>query len=1149
MRGKNASQMPNPGWKQRMARVAQFWKSHRLNEPTSQTELVAGAEAASENVPGFMTDAAGAADELGREPFAERIADALAGQPGDTSLVVGLYGQWGSGKSTVLDYVRRIVEEHYDPLSVIFIKFNPWLYDSEHEVVRDFFVTIARALGNRLEGDNVEAGKRLKRLGEITTALSFGYKGGTISGSILGALGSFFAREYNLRELRERLEILLEDEVMGLRDVRIIVAIDDLDRTDADSIAATLRLVKLGADLPRISYVLAFDENFVASALNAKYPSDGNNGGISFLEKIVQVPLHLPEADPSRLREALLRDLTKLLAAHHVELSSAEEYELQTALDTTVWPAVRTLRTGKRIMNAVAFASPLMHGNVRIVDLILLEALRTLYPDVYKHVGSHKRSVTDWVTDDDLRGAYLTELDEAVNKVKVEDRDHCKRLLCLLFPQVTNLYSTRVDGTAESERWGREQRVCSPNYFDRYFLYSLPYGDVPDTDIDAVVHSTIDNPATALTELLSSHSPKLVVEKLIERGSALTDTAALALAQTVCTVADKLPDYEIAINPISTASRAAYAVARLASRMSPDHRATSLTEMLKGTDARFAVVTFRLIEGSSTAQSGGAESDQQPMTADEVRLIGSALAERILTAEAIQLLYEGAFTVMPTAIAMCRRYASGGALPGVIIEVVRASPAAAANFLRACLGISLDLSPNSQGARAGYEYATSLVPPATLMECLEEHFPQSIGPFDDTTDEGRAWLELTKHPESPVYWVYRFAEIYRHYTDYPPLAPLSVYEPSAHKMSPFQTDHLQSSFQSGGPSPDFKMRVTLRVPNVSGLPTGLAGTRSAQMYGDPRERELVGRLTKSPVTAWFREWSTRQGVPAGAGWAVQGNNSGETTTLRFTSADEGNSKRAELECMVNTGMASAERGGNKVEVPSLALRLDFSAYGLGDSKLTLYGLAQIVIGLLGVIEPVEMIAQTLLGPSNWQVGELACMSASPREQLGSIVDIEAFRSIDGTTRSGRWRSTRRSPSKASTVIARSRRWNCPTSRCCVWGSSSFARHLSPQASVTTSTSSTNCCRNWRSSLPRMRRRPERGGSPASPGGNGAGSAITQTARTPTRHLACSPPRGSHSASHEPRRRSRPRRTAASPQGSAGVDPVTRTRRGSPPGMP
>jgi predicted KAP-like P-loop ATPase len=110
-----------------------------------------------------MTDAAGAADELGREPFAERIADALAGQPGDTSLVVGLYGPWGSRKSNVLDYVRQTIEENYDPQSVIFIKFNPWLYDSEQEVVRDFFVTMARALGNRLEGDDAEAGRRLKR--------------------------------------------------------------------------------------------------------------------------------------------------------------------------------------------------------------------------------------------------------------------------------------------------------------------------------------------------------------------------------------------------------------------------------------------------------------------------------------------------------------------------------------------------------------------------------------------------------------------------------------------------------------------------------------------------------------------------------------------------------------------------------------------------------------------------------------------------------------------------------------------------------------------------------------------------------------------------------------------------------------------------
>lgn len=941
-----------------------------------------------------MTDAAGAADELGREPFAERIADALAGQPGDSSLVVGLYGPWGSGKSTVLDYVRRAIEERYDSQSVIFVKFNPWLYDSEQEVVRDFFATIARALGQSLENATAEAGRRLKRLGEITKALSFGHAGGTVTGGILGAIGSFLAPEYNLRELRERLESLLEDELMGLRGVRIIVAIDDLDRTDAESIAATLRLVKLGAGLPRISYVLAFDEKFVVSALKAKYPVDSGDG-TSFLEKIVQVPLHLPEADPSRLREILLRDLMRLLGAHHVDLSPSEEYELQTALDTAVWPAVRTLRTGKRIMNAVAFAGPMMQGNVRIVDLILLESLRTLYSDVYKYIGSHKRLATEWITSDDLRDVHRAELEVALDALKVDDRGHCRQLLCTLFPQIAVLYSTRIDGSPENERWGREQRVCSPNYFDRYFLYSLPYGDVPDTDIDAVVHGTSPNAGAALAELLGAHSPKLVVEKLIERGSTLTDAAALALAQTLCDVADKLPDYGMALNPLATVSRAAYAVARLASRVNPEQRATVLAEMLAGADVRFAVVTFRSLESSSNIQSGSVQSEQPPISSEELRRVGSTLAKRILTNEAIRALYEGAPTVVPAAIATCRRYASGDALPGVILEVVRESADAAVNFLRSCLGVSLDFGPSSQGARAGYEYATSLVPPTTLMECLAEHFPQFIGPFDDTTDEGKLLKEAAKFPDLAVYWVYRFAEIYRHYDDYPPLAPPSVYEPSGQRMSPFQTDHLQSTFQSGGPSPDFRMRVALRVPDVAGLPGGLAGTRSAQMYGSPRERDLTDRLTKSPVTAWFRDWSARQGVPAGSGWVVQGTNSGEITSLRFASADEGSSTRAELDCMVNTGMASANRGGNTVEVPSMALRLDFSIYGLGDAKLTLFGLAQVVVGLLGVVEPVEMIAQTLLGPSNWQVGELACMFASPREQLGSIIDMDAFRGIDG----------------------------------------------------------------------------------------------------------------------------------------------------------
>lgn len=48
-------------------------------------------------------------DLLGRSRFAESIAKAIVGQKGDDSHVIGLYGQWGSGKTSTLNMVSETI--------------------------------------------------------------------------------------------------------------------------------------------------------------------------------------------------------------------------------------------------------------------------------------------------------------------------------------------------------------------------------------------------------------------------------------------------------------------------------------------------------------------------------------------------------------------------------------------------------------------------------------------------------------------------------------------------------------------------------------------------------------------------------------------------------------------------------------------------------------------------------------------------------------------------------------------------------------------------------------------------------------------------------------------------------------------------------
>ncbi len=62
-------------------------------------------------------------DRLGRAAFADRIATILAAQPEDSGIVVGLYGAWGDGKTTVLNLLRANLA---DDDAVVVREFRPW---------------------------------------------------------------------------------------------------------------------------------------------------------------------------------------------------------------------------------------------------------------------------------------------------------------------------------------------------------------------------------------------------------------------------------------------------------------------------------------------------------------------------------------------------------------------------------------------------------------------------------------------------------------------------------------------------------------------------------------------------------------------------------------------------------------------------------------------------------------------------------------------------------------------------------------------------------------------------------------------------------------------------------------------------------------
>lgn len=480
-------------------------------------------------------------DRFNRAPFAARIAETIATRVDPSSIVLGLFGPWGDGKTSVLE----MMQEALSPFSsVIVVRFNPWHFQSEDLLLRGFFATLADAMGKSLPSMKEKAGDLLKKYGSVLSLASLTV-GGVVQvnpGDAAKGVGEAMSN-VGLDDLRKRIEGMLDEA-----NKRLVILIDDIDRLDREETHATFKLVKLSASFRHTSYVLAFDDAVVSAALGERYGAGGEPAGRAFLEKIIQVPLHLPPADENSLRLLALEGVQGALNQAGIELTQAQVDAFVRHFDDVLLPRLETPRRAKLFSNALTFALPILKGEVNPVDLMLIEGIRIMYPHLYKSIRESPALFLRGERDErrNARQGTVSRIDDLIERATPEltndERDAVKsRLLVPLFPRIGSMGY----GSEWEQIWEGEQKACSRLYFKRYFTYSVPTGDVPDAQIAALCDAApaaSDSERRALVEEFAARRglPR-VISRLRQREDSLTQEQASALISTFAQNADLLP--------------------------------------------------------------------------------------------------------------------------------------------------------------------------------------------------------------------------------------------------------------------------------------------------------------------------------------------------------------------------------------------------------------------------------------------------------------------------------------------------------------------------------------------------------------------------------------------------------------------------------
>jgi len=687
-------------------------------------------------------------DRFNRWPFAERIAETLAARRDPSSLVIAIYGPWGDGKTSTLLMMEEVLAACPN---VAAVRFNPWHFDSEEQLLRGFFATLAEALGKSLPTKKEELGRLLDRYGGLLSLASVSLAGVVqlSAGAAAKGLGEALST-VKLEELRKRLETILEE---GGR--RVVVLIDDIDRLDRREIQAIFRLVKLSAGFAHTSYVLAFDDEIVAASLGERYGAGGAESGRSFLDKIVQVPLHLPPPDELALRRLAFQGAEEALRVSGISLTGEQVEAFARHFVDGLEPRVSTPRQAKLYGNGLLFALPILKGEVNPVDQMLVEGIRIFYPHVYDMIRENPEYVLkagrETMRDQAFEQRAREAVDRALEADGVDDKEAVRgRLLEVLFPRLKAIFGNTSYGSEWDGRWEREQRVCSEAYFHRFFRYGIPPGDISDLEVDALVDVAKDGDTAELDRRLASMAEgggmRRLIPKLRRREGTVESETARHLALAIARNGALVPREAAMLISDWTFMQAAILVMRLVRQVpagaAREEAARQIVDVAQPLPFAFECLKW-LRKDDKRPES------ERVVSAECEEELGRAVAERVRVAAQEAALYKVFGNDAPRLLWLWNKYGAPGDVGRYLAERFETGVGEVEAFLGAFVGrtwgMESGLSRKADLMRDSYDTIAKMIDPQIILSKLKGEYGVELDTPEYRLDDERPYERRLAH--------------------------------------------------------------------------------------------------------------------------------------------------------------------------------------------------------------------------------------------------------------------------------------------------------------------------------------------------------------------------------------------------------------------
>jgi len=336
---------------------------------------------------------------------------------------LGIFGNWGSGKSSLL----KLIEKDLTQSDCLIINFDAWLYQGYDDARASLLEVIATNLNKAAAGDEgllkktgnllarVDGFRALGFLAEGAALMSGLPTGGMLARGV-GALSNLTDGVQDKKEYDElakvakdtkstvgglikpkehlsppqQIDIFRKEygEILNELKKPVIVIIDNLDRCLPPNAIHTLEAIRLFLFLPNTAFVIAADEGMIRNAVAEYFKGSSQRHQIDYLDKLIQVPIRVPKAGIREIRsylfmlyaiddgvsesqlESLRTGLESSLQRSWCDEPITKEEAIKLAGESNDSDLGRAYDLAERIAPILA-NSPIIHGNPRIVKRLL----------------------------------------------------------------------------------------------------------------------------------------------------------------------------------------------------------------------------------------------------------------------------------------------------------------------------------------------------------------------------------------------------------------------------------------------------------------------------------------------------------------------------------------------------------------------------------------------------------------------------------------------------------------------------------------------------------------------------------------------------------------------------------------------------------